>query len=234
MVLKPFAARCSRQPRHSTIKRYEASLHAFFLIQLVTIRVVFRLLLWRREKDAVFETEMTREESISFYKTHAKRLYNVSLRIVMDSALAEEITQDTILKFMSLDPMHRQQVSELQVKSWLTKTCIRASIDELRKRKREKRFLEEYSNEEAPLYFAPVETPDNTSGSDTSSLDLVKVRKAIDDLKDPYRLILNLVLIDGLDYEEISSITGEREGTIRTQYSRARKMLQELLRNTTI
>ena len=37
--------------------------------------------------------------------------------------------------------------------------------------------------------------------------------------------MLDLVLIEGLDYEEISSYTGEREGTIRTQYSRARKML---------
>ena len=41
---------------------------------------------------------MTREESIAFYKAHSRRLYNISLRIVQDSALAEEIMQDTILK----------------------------------------------------------------------------------------------------------------------------------------
>ena len=181
---------------------------------------------------------MTREESISFYKTHAKRLYNISLRIVRDSALAEEIMQDTILKYMTLSPIKpsasQKQISEMQVRSWLTKTCIRESIDELRKRKREKFFLDEYAAEEAPVYFAPVEETYNTKGSDAISFDTVKVRKAIDDLKDPYRLILNLVLIDGLDYEEISSITGEREGTIRTQYSRARKMLGNLLISTTI
>ena len=169
---------------------------------------------------------MTREESISFYKTHAKRLYNISLRIVRDSSLAEEIMQDTILKFMSLSPFRDAQYSELQVKSWLAKTCIRASIDELRKRKREKLFLDEYAAEEAPVYFAPVEAMDT---ADTVSLDLAGVRKAINELKDPYKLILNFVLIDGMDYEEISGITGEREGTIRTQYSRARKMLGEIL-----
>ena len=65
--------------------------------------------------------------------------------------------------------------------------------------------------------------------ADTVSLDLAGVRKAINELKDPYKLILNFVLIDGMDYEEISGITGEREGTIRTQYSRARKMLGEIL-----
>ena len=43
---------------------------------------------------------MTREESIEIYRTHSKRLFNISLRIVRDSALAEEIMQDTILKYL--------------------------------------------------------------------------------------------------------------------------------------
>ena len=47
--------------------------------------------------------KMNREESIQFYKAHAKRLYNISLRIVRDSGAAEEIMQDTILRFISSD-----------------------------------------------------------------------------------------------------------------------------------
>ncbi|MBO4230601.1 MAG: RNA polymerase sigma factor [Bacteroidales bacterium] len=165
---------------------------------------------------------MTREESIIFYKTHAKRLFNTSLRIVKDSALAEEIMQDTILKFMNLEPFRLVVGSEQKVNSWLAKTCIRASIDQLRKMKRERLFLDEYAND--------VETTDDSSGSyETVSLDIIKIRKAIDELNDPYRLVLNLILIEGLDYEEISGITGVHEGTIRTQYSRAKKMLVNLL-----
>ena len=191
---------------------------------------------------------MTREESIAFYKEHSKRLYNISLRIVQDSALAEEIMQDTILKALRLalrpfdpstssgrrklraaqvqGPGNKAQgpVSKAQENAWLTKTCIRASIDELRKRKRERLFLDEYAAEEAPNYFTPesIDIP-----KDELSVDRIKA--SINSLQDPYRLVLNLVLIDGLDYEEISSITGEREGTIRTQYSRARKMLASKL-----
>ena len=167
---------------------------------------------------------MTREESIAFYKEHSKRLYNISLRIVQDSALAEEIMQDTILK--ALRPAQGPQGlgTKAQEKAWLTKTCIRASIDELRKRKREKLFLDEYAAEEAPNYFTPesIDIP-----KDELSVDRIKA--SINSLQDPYRLVLNLVLIDGLDYEEISSVTGEKEGTIRTQYSRARKMLASIL-----
>ena len=158
---------------------------------------------------------MTREESIALYKAHSKRLYNISLRIVRDSAVAEEIMQDTILKAIQKGP-------ELSISAWLTKTCIRASIDVLRKRKRERLFLEEYAAEEA------FDSPEPAS-----ILEIDKIRDAIRDIKDPYGLVLNLVLIEGLDYEEISGYTGEREGTIRTQYSRARKMLAEKLREMT-
>ncbi len=168
---------------------------------------------------------MTREESIAIYKAYSKRLYNVSLRIVRDSALAEEIMQDTILKYISHQPVG--EPFEPQGTGWLIKTCVRASIDVLRKRKREKIFLEEYGNEVAPEYFAPIE---EDRKNEVELPDIATVRRSMDSLPDPYRIILNLVLVDGLDYEEISGLTGEREGTIRTRYSRARKMLADSLR----
>ena len=38
------------------------------------------------------------------------------------------------------------------------------------------------------------------------------------------------MLIEGLDYEEISGLTGTSEGALRTQYSRARKVLAARLK----
>lgn len=87
---------------------------------------------------------MTREESITFYKEHARRLYNTSLRIVRDSGEAEEIMQDTILKFISSDIAPKDQA---QVAMWLSRTCIRKSIDAVRRKKRERLFLDEYAAE---------------------------------------------------------------------------------------
>lgn len=59
---------------------------------------------------------MTREESIKFYKAHAKRMYNISPRIVRDSGEAEEIMQDTILKFITSDVVPGDPA---QVAAWL-------------------------------------------------------------------------------------------------------------------
>ena len=114
--------------------------------------------------------------------------------------------------------------------AWLTKTCVRASIDALRKMRREREFLDEYAGE-------GIEDSGEENGGggfvdvDGGSLTVERVKTAMDTLPEQYRLILTLVLIEGLDYEEISEMTGEREGALRTRFSRARKMLAERLRN---
>ena len=210
---------------------------------------------------------MTREESIKIYQTYSRKLFNISFRIVGNSALAEEIMQDTLLKFLSTadalasgspqatgrtqpqrseDGLGRGQVADRvdglqrsenglgrgqgrRESAWLTKTCVRASIDALRKMRRELEFLDEYAGvsiedcgeENADGEFVDV---------DGESLTVERVKTAMDTLPKQYRLILTLVLIEGLDYEEISEMTGEREGALRTRFSRARMMLAERLR----
>lgn len=166
---------------------------------------------------------MTREESIKFYKAHAKRLYNISLRIVRDSGEAEEIMQDTILKFITSDVVPGDPA---QVAAWLRRTCIRKSIDAVRKQRREKLFLDEYAGE--------VSEYESEASEDVPEASISDVRKAIDGLPGSCRLILNLVLVEGLDYEEIASLTGEREGTLRTQFSRAKAKLVEKLKRIRI
>jgi RNA polymerase sigma-70 factor (ECF subfamily) len=56
-----------------------------------------------------------------------------------------------------------------------------------------------------------------------------RIKAAMDELPEPYRLILNLVLIEGLDYEEIAALTGKKEPTLRSLYSRGRSKLMKLL-----
>ncbi len=166
---------------------------------------------------------MTREESIDFYKAHAQRLYGTSLRITGDSALAEEIMQDTILKFITSD-IHTGD--EGRTGAWLSRTCIRKSIDALRKRRREKLFLDEYSAE------AESRTSDETSDEvPESGITAAQLRKALEELPGQQRLILDLVLLEGLDYEEISQMTGTREGTLRTRFSRAKEHLAKILKH---
>ena len=48
-------------------------------------------------------------------------------------------------------------------------------------------------------------------------------------MKDPYRLVLTLSLFEGMDYQEIAQITGQKEVTIRSQVSRGKATLLKIL-----
>lgn len=163
---------------------------------------------------------MTRAEQMTFYRTHARRLFNISMRILRDSGAAEDVMQETILKYLTSDI---KSFGDAQTAAWLNKTCIRRSIDALRKNKRERLFLNEYAASEQVLEAEPQQ-------EDMTDVAAGRVKKAMEELKDPYRLILNLVLIEGLDYDEISEVTGESQGTIRTQFSRGKVKLLEILK----
>lgn len=157
---------------------------------------------------------------MTFYRTHARRLFNISMRILRDSGAAEDVMQETILKYLTSDI---QPLGEAKVAAWLNKACIRSSIDALRKNKREQLFLNEYAASEQVVEA-------ESQQEDMTDVEVGRVKKAMAELKDPYRLILNLVLIEGLDYDEIAEVTGQSQGTIRTQFSRGKVKLLEILK----
>ena len=87
---------------------------------------------------------MTQKEIISLYERYRIRLYNTCYRLVGASDIAEELMHDTLLKYLRSDV---RPASEQQRSAWLTRTAIRSSIDWLRRRGREKLFLEQYARE---------------------------------------------------------------------------------------
>ena len=56
------------------------------------------------------------------------------------------------------------------------------------------------------------------------------MRKAIALLPDGYRVVLSLYLLEGYDHQEIGEILGITESTSKSQYSRARQKLLQLLK----
>ncbi len=169
------------------------------------------LLLWKAK-------EMTRAEVTEFYREHNRALYNTALRILGDSGEAEEVMQDTILKFLSAEGRFD---AEAQVRAWLKRTCIRAAIDRLRERRRREAFLEDY---------AAAEEMVEEEGGGLPAPDAGRIREAMMRLGEPYRLVLTLVLLEGLDYAEIAEMTGKKEVTLRSLYSRGRVKLAAMLK----
>ncbi len=164
---------------------------------------------------------MTRKEITAFYQAHSRRLFNMSRRILLTTEDAEEVMQDTILKFVTMPfrPMKPEQVS-----AWLARTCIRASVDRLRKREREAAFLEEYALE------AAAEPDPSVPAGIPAEIPAARILQAMERLPDPYRLVVTLVLAEGLDYQEIAGYTGMKEATLRSHFLRGKQKLLTLLK----
>ena len=161
---------------------------------------------------------MNSDQSAQFeiYRLYYKSMYNSSLRIVGVPEEAEDIMQESFLTaFRKLKTYN----GEVSFGAWLKKIVINNSLDILRKRKM---FFEELHNE-LPVLSEPEQE------TEVDSVTIEEVKIAINSLSDGYRTILSLILLEGYDHEEVSEILGIKNVTSRTQFSRARQRLREIL-----
>ena len=151
------------------------------------------------------------------YNQYAQQLYFTALRITGNSYDAEEVMQDTIIKYHHLP--QKEEIEKLG--SWLKSVCIRKAIDRLREKHRTKEFMEEYREDQ--FQAAPQQQ---------LQYSVEDIKKALLLLPDNYRTILSLHLFEGYDYREIEQITGTKEATLRSLYKRGKEKLAALLQNT--
>jgi len=150
----------------------------------------------------------------SIYKLYYRAMYNTSLRIVNSIDDAEDIMQESFLTAFQKLGSYKGEVS---FGIWLKRIVVNRSLDYLRKRKVE---FEEV-RPELSVYEEEVE--------DEASYSAEEVKNAIFQLPDGYRTILSLLLLEGYDHEEVSEILGISNVTSRTQFSRAKQHLRNLL-----
>ena len=147
-------------------------------------------------------------------------MYNTSLRIVKDTAQAEDIMQESFLS--AFTKLHTFK-GEVTFGSWLKRIVINNSIHQYRKQQKKN----EVALDEV-LY--KVEDNDGIASDHVfTELKAQKVMETMKDLKDNYRISLTLHLIEGFDYDEISEIMNMSYANCRTTVSRAKESLRKKL-----
>jgi len=160
-----------------------------------------------------------REAQFGIYKIYYKSMYNTSLRIVNDPLEAEDLMQESFLSaFKKIDTFK----GNVSFGAWLKRIVINKSIDYLRRKKIKFKELNENHleiKEEEPLN--DLEYSDN----------LIKnIKEAIKMLPDGYRVVLLLYMIEGYDHREVGKILNINESTSRSQLTRARRRLLDILK----
>jgi RNA polymerase sigma-70 factor (ECF subfamily) len=82
-----------------------------------------------------------------------------------------------------------------------------------------------------PVETLPDKYEDDKMDEDVQGLSVEKVQLAMKQLPEGYRVIFSLYLLEGYDHAEISGIMGISEATSKSQYSRAKQRMKEIILN---
>ncbi|MFM1878506.1 MAG: hypothetical protein RLZZ241_1372 [Bacteroidota bacterium] len=157
---------------------------------------------------------------MTLYNKYYKAMFNSAFRILKDKGLAEDVMQDS---FLSAFERLNDFKGEATFGAWLKRIVINKSIYQYHKIQK---------RNEVPIAIDSFpETLDFTStGTEEDFKRMTNtVLKVMESLPEAYRMILNLHLIEGYDYQEICSILGITYANCRTILSRAKAQLRKKL-----
>jgi len=157
---------------------------------------------------------------LDLYNRYYRAMYNTAVRIVKDSAEAEDVMQESFLNAFTKLYTFKGEVS---FGAWLKRIVINNSIYHYKKkRKKNEVALDEL------LY--KVEDNDGIASNHVfTEQKAQKVMETMNRLKDNYRISLTLHLIEGYDYDEICTIMNISYANCRTTISRAKESLRRQL-----
>lgn len=148
---------------------------------------------------------------------HSDAVYRVALSVTRNPVLAEDVSQDALIKAWQALPSYR---GEAPLRNWILRITHNTAVSALRKRREEIRD--------------PNELPERFTGSSTETqvqnrLAIDRFTEALDELDETSRSIVVLREIEGLSYDEICSVLKLSLPTVKTRLLRARRQLANAL-----
>jgi RNA polymerase sigma-70 factor (ECF subfamily) len=156
-------------------------------------------------------------------------LYRISQRIVNDDCAAEDATQNALVQaFQNIRTFRGGSF-----KSWLARVAVNASYDELRRMRRHDSQPLEQFNRDGEEIESPAWMMDSSPGPDelAENAELRQtLQRCIRSLIPDYRLMVILVDIEGMTYEEAARAARVPVGTVKSRLARARMQLRGALK----
>ena len=160
----------------------------------------------------------------TFYIENKKTLLNHATRILKNSAKAEEIVQDALIKVMLASP---ELTSEEHAVSYLHRTIENLCIDIFRLEGRRPNLvvLDDATAEIESVWQVNLDHSEVVAAADDAAI----VRQALSMLSPAERAALVMWEIEGRSTQEIADALGIKESTVRHTVSRARTSLRKIL-----
>jgi RNA polymerase sigma-70 factor, ECF subfamily len=175
--------------------------------------------------DEALVTQVSRGSSAALevlYDRYAATVLGISVRIIGDQALAEDILQETFWRVWQSAGTYQSQLGSFT--GWLFRIARNLAIDTYRRRNVRPQAV--VSSEEGDPILDRTPDPDMDVAEQAQAMLMNRqVRKALATLPDVQRQVIEMAYFYGMTRQDIAEATGEALGTIHT---RARLALQKL------
>ena len=156
-----------------------------------------------------------RKAQMYLYDFFSKKMYVVGLRYSKSTQEAEDILQEAFIKVFQNIKKFRK---ESKLEHWIKRIVINTALNYQRSK----------------LYLFPmVDVNDLQIGQEEkftlSDYHLGELLKIIQELPSGCQIVFNLYAIEGYNHKEIAEMLNISEGTSKSQYSRAKSLLKEML-----
>jgi RNA polymerase sigma factor (sigma-70 family) len=160
-------------------------------------------------------------------ETHQKRVFNTVLAIVQNFEEAEDVSQEVFIEVYQSAHKFR---GESKISTWLYRIATTKALEELRKKKTQKRFafFTNLFNDNNEIMYEPVEFehPGVVLENKEQSKQLFR---AINQLPENQKVAYTLCNIEGLSYHEITEVMNVSLSSVESLLFRAKTNLKKSL-----
>lgn len=150
------------------------------------------------------------------YQRFAPKMFGVCLRYAGNTEEAEDILQEGFIKVFKKVSSFR---SEGSFEGWVRRIFVNTAIEHFRR----KTYLQ-------PVTEREEETIEGNYLSVLDSLAEKDIIELVQQLSPGYRTVFNMYVVEGYTHKQIADALGISEGTSKSQLSRAKIILQDMVR----
>jgi RNA polymerase sigma-70 factor (ECF subfamily) len=150
------------------------------------------------------------------YTKYAPQMWGVCLRFTKNRMAAEDILQEGFVKVFG---KLKQYSGDGSFEGWIRKTVVNTAINHYKKN----------INVSKELDIDEVKINNQIQPKIIDQLTINELMEVIQELPEGYRLVFNLFVVEGYSHKEIAEKLDITENTSKSQLSRARNQLQELM-----
>lgn len=162
--------------------------------------------------------KQNRNAQKALYEQYASKMMGVCLRYCKNDEAARDLLHDGFIQVFT-------QISSYSGKGsfegWLRRIFVNLVLENYRQEKKKKKIMEDFGISESEIMCESAD-----SIFDVEDISRERLLELIQELPNGYRTVFNLFIFEDMSHKEIATRLGINEAASRSQYSRAKALLQ--------